>query len=351
MFKKAISFMLVFCMFAAFIPAASATPDSQPVKSVEEILNEYHAKSFEAQASKDSPAAANSRSSTGNAPTLEQETVDQLNAAGYEAYNVTSANYNSLQAQLKTDFSDIGLSPNGSYIIVISGEDESNANSRAGGNFDQIIWGDGGGNDQESSFTHTYNGKTYSMRYVTVTAADNDEYGMTSNFINLRQRCGLGNLLSDLNIPITILSSIGVLSNLGTIYSLITATTSLEPSTRTKSLEFKASSNWTVKYIQVYNSDENVWQFRASTEYVTMHYTYFYEHYVSTSNQYESKTISGYYPNMISEHYEHKDYMKDTAAWVHEEDSIWSDEVSFIEYEFNGRTVITHSRGLWESYF
>ena len=85
MFKKIISFMLVFCMLAAFIPTASAAPNSQPVKSVEEILNEYHTKSFEAQSSKDGTAAANSRSANGNAPTLEQETVDQLNAAGYEA--------------------------------------------------------------------------------------------------------------------------------------------------------------------------------------------------------------------------------------------------------------------------
>lgn len=351
MFKKAISFMLVFCMFAAFIPAASATPDSQPVKSVEEILNEYHAKSFEAQASKDSPAAANSRSSTGNAPTLEQETVDQLNAAGYEAYNVTSANYNSLQAQLNTDFSDIGLNPNGSYIIVISGEDESNANSRAGGNFDQIIWDDGGGNDQESSFTHTYNGKTYSMRYVTVTAADNEEFGMTSDFKNLLQMCNLGNLLSNLNVPIAVLSSFRKLSHLGTIYSLITAATSLEPSTRTKSLEFKGSSNWTVKYIQVYNADESTWQFRSSTEYVTMRYTYHYEHYVSTSNQYESETISGYHPNMISEHYEHKDYMKNIAAQMHEEDSSWWDEVSYVKYTFDEKTVLTHYRGYWELNF
>ena len=256
---------------------------------------------------------------------------------------------------MNTDFSDIGLNPNGSYIVVVHGEDNPDDASNGARvvlppsyeDFD----GGGGGSNSNSSFSHTYNGKTYSMRYVTITKADNDAYGMTSDWVDLRRLCNIGNQLNDLNVIVTILSSFEPLSDLGTIYSLLMAALSLDSSTQTDSLTCKISSNWTVKYIQVFNAAENTWQFRASTEYVSSHYTYHYEYYEPSTNRYESASVEGYYPNILSDHYEHKDYMKDIAAWVHEEDStLWYD-ISDVEYTFNGRTAVKHYRGYWELNF
>lgn len=48
MFKKAITFLLIFAMLVPFTAAAAADePSATP--TVEEILSEYHRKAFEAQ--------------------------------------------------------------------------------------------------------------------------------------------------------------------------------------------------------------------------------------------------------------------------------------------------------------
>lgn len=70
--------------------------------TIEEILNDYHSKAFEAQTAQEE-AGTYSRSASGTVKTLEQETVEQLTAAGYEAYNVTGDNFDSLEDSLQTD--------------------------------------------------------------------------------------------------------------------------------------------------------------------------------------------------------------------------------------------------------
>ena len=70
--------------------------------TIEEILNDYHSKAFEAQTAQEE-AGTYSRSASGTGKTLEQETVEELTAAGYEAYNVTGDNFDSLEDSLQTD--------------------------------------------------------------------------------------------------------------------------------------------------------------------------------------------------------------------------------------------------------
>lgn len=84
--KKLISAILICCMMLPMI-LASAVEEVTAPPTIEEILNSYHNKAFEAQA-----AAENGSLSTyargGSSQTLEQETVDALTDAGYEAYAV-----------------------------------------------------------------------------------------------------------------------------------------------------------------------------------------------------------------------------------------------------------------------
>ena len=118
--KKIISLILICCMVMPMICASAADmPEAQP--TIEEILNSYHQKAFEAQAAETRSGASTWSSRSGK--TLEEETVDELTAAGYEAYNVTSENYEALEEALQTDFASMGIDPEGSYIIVISGEE------------------------------------------------------------------------------------------------------------------------------------------------------------------------------------------------------------------------------------
>ena len=101
----------------------SAANDTEPTetRTVEDILNEYHEKSFALETAEagTNPAFRSGRSGS-SGKSLEEETVEELTAAGYEAYHVTSSNYGELEANLHTDFADMGLDPEGSYIIVLT---------------------------------------------------------------------------------------------------------------------------------------------------------------------------------------------------------------------------------------
>ncbi len=172
--RKLTALILVFTMLVSLSPAVAAD-EMSATPTVEEILNEYHQKAFDSQRQGDNDAASTWSTRGGAAKTLEQETVDALTEAGYEAYNVTADNYEELETKLKSDFASMGLAPEGSYIVVISGEDsaasqpdkkQNSSRSSPDMNFEQSP--EYGG----SYFTFTYDGIAYSMRYVTVTGAD-----------------------------------------------------------------------------------------------------------------------------------------------------------------------------------
>lgn len=167
--RKLTAMILVFAMLASLFPAVAAdTMSATP--TVEEILSEYHRKAFEAQIQGDTETASTWSRRSGNAKTLEQETVDTLTEAGYEAYNVTAYNYETLGEELQTDFADMGLDPEGSYIIVIDGEDPTESTSSGGASTynvspnPEIIGPPDGG----SPYDYVYNGITYSVRFVSV---------------------------------------------------------------------------------------------------------------------------------------------------------------------------------------
>ena len=171
--RKLTAFALVFAMLASLSPAVAADEMSaQP--TVEEILSEYHQRAFEAQTRGETDAASTWSRRGGSEKTLEQETVDTLTNAGYEAYHVTADNYETLEDELKTDFGAMSLDPEGSYIVVIHGEDPgktASTNSRPPSSHPEL--------DQDDTpsglpSTYTYDDVTYSVRFVTVAYAPKD---------------------------------------------------------------------------------------------------------------------------------------------------------------------------------
>lgn len=189
MFQKMIALLVIFAMLVPLSSAVAADePTSQP--TIEEILDGYHEKAFAAQtAEENGGASAYARSGSGSSQTLEQETVDELTAAGYEAYNVTEDNYEALEESLHTDFSEMGLDPNSSYVVVISGEDPSGISSeksqpstRAAPGTSMIQMP----SDGDDAFAYTYEGTTYYMRYVTV-ASDASEDLRKSTLYTLQE--------------------------------------------------------------------------------------------------------------------------------------------------------------------
>lgn len=287
MYKRVISIMLVLCLLAFSVPTAFAENQSTPQRTIEEILDEYHAKSFEAQCAEEGIAVAGSGgfgngtaaicadgSGSGTA-SLEQETVDALNAAGYEAYHVTASNYACLEDQMKTDFSQLGLDPDCSYIVTVSGEETGAVtppNSGVGTNgykppaYDNL-------DDGSSSFLYTYNGATYYMRYVIVTASSDSSLRVHTTY-SLTKIDNKPNVLGDvLSTCLSMaLDKVGEKIPIGTILTLLGGWIPKEDNGNLVTLQADditiiAETVWTRHYIQIWNPAYSMWHTVQGSEY------------------------------------------------------------------------------------
>lgn len=264
---RMIALFLTLAMVVSISPAVVAD-DTIPRPTVDEILNEYHQKAFEAEAVGEASTATYSPRTGTPEKTLEQETVDNLNDAGYEAYNVTAENYEALETQLKTDFADMGLDPDGSYIIAISGE-ESKDSSASGINPRAMVpvepdHGCGG------SFTHTYNGTTYTMRNITVTSTDDPNYAKATS-IDLLSHYGENFFSNFADTYISIfLDMVCTTIDVGTFLSLMGLSTEPDYFVRNGTLTFHAGATWHRKFTQVWQSYTESWLNGSSVEYVNM---------------------------------------------------------------------------------
>lgn len=341
--KKMIALMLIFAMLVPLSPAVAADENvSQP--TIEEILNGYHEKAFAAHITEENGGASTYSRSAGSEKTLEEETVDELTAAGYEAYHVTGDNYEELEASLKTDFASMGLNPEGSYIVVISGEDNSehapSSNARVVDppNYDYVDEGVG-----HPTFSYTYNENTYTMRYVTVTAADYSVLGKTSP-VELLDEYDTHDLLEDSAIPISIVSSLGIFPVTSTLYSIVSGIASFSTETQSESLEYRGGTSWTVEYIQVYDFSNAEWEIRASVEYATMRYFLTHTYYDESTNQFEQESTNGTYGTIYSYYYFDTAAMKEFAAIATERYGRFLDRINSVEYKIEDKIVITHTR-------
>lgn len=272
MFKKIIALFLILAVFVPFSSAAAADEPSEN-RNIEEILDEYYRKSFEDRAQNDIRSASpNSRS---GGKTLEEETVDALTAAGYEAYNVTAENYETLQTQLKTDFCDIGLNPNESYFIIVGEQPvapENYPNSRIYEPPSEEDFGDGNGG---SAFEYTHEGTTFLMRYLTIIPTF--ENGIEERIYTVQPDMFFENTLQE--IVNTSLISVAetaaeyIFSEalpIGLIFSILEDwytdenLCEIEPGTTT----ILADSAWTCHLIQIWTESTNTWDTAQCSEYV-----------------------------------------------------------------------------------
>lgn len=266
--KKLISAILICCMMLPMILASAAEEATVP-PTIEEILNSYHNQAFEAQSAEEN-GGASTYARGSSSQTLEQETVDALTDAGYEAYNVTGENYEALENALNTDFAAMGLDPASSYVVVISGEDpaaQSNPNARvlppANDDFD----GDDGGGG--SSFLYVQDGITYTMRYVTV-ASDASADLRKSTLYTLQEinemavfaGCAL-EALANLAIEYTeekIETSIPLLAEIAFLADWMKARDpEVYIALGDNMLTIHATSVWTLSYIQVWDATQKSW--------------------------------------------------------------------------------------------
>lgn len=268
MFKKFVSLMIVVAMLAVVCSNALAV-EADHTPSVEEILNQYHEKVFEEiTASEIDVAVMNTWQASTSTQTLEQETVNELVQAGYEAYNITSSNYSEMEDALQTDLASMGIDPDGSYIVVVSGEDfggceNAGVESRTSGVQPTATAG--------SSFEYIYGGKTYTMRYLTITTSDNPAYTRFGE-CNLLENQGevlLENILNTV-ISATLDNITGPL-NFGTLASIcgiqFADFGNTDPTIGT--LEMHAAASWTRIFTQIWIESESRWVSQLHVEYVS----------------------------------------------------------------------------------
>ena len=159
--KKIAAIVLIIGMSVnVFFPINVYAYEVERKSIVKDILEDYHIRCTRAVAKKDYKTVEN----------IQNNTIEALKDEGTIAYSITPHNYYELEKELNTNFEDMMIEPNSYYIIVQEGENQDNLvspNKSAG-----------------SSFSYTLNGKKYTMRYLTVTAADNSSYGQAS-IVNL----------------------------------------------------------------------------------------------------------------------------------------------------------------------
>ncbi len=313
MFKKFTSLLLIFAMFVTSSPVLAA--GNTPAKpTVEEILNEYQQKAFEAESAETTDNTTTYSNRSGS-KTLEQETVDALNAVGYEAYNVTASNYNSLETKLKTDFTSMGLDPNSSYIIAISGEDSDsskNPNTRISQLPGQDIIDDGGGS---TFFEYTYDNTTYFMRYVTVTTADRSTLTCQLGFgVNRSQNTSKWGDIMDSVLSYSTDTLTGV--PISTIVSLLVPIfgDNLPTVQSYNGFSFSGATTWTLQFIEVYDPDNEVWVSSQCSEYAIT--TWRPEHWVYDASIQDHIPYTGETTTFRtdSEDYNNTAYRKQAAA-------------------------------------
>ena len=187
---------------------------------------------------------------------LLRQCKNELVDNGYEAYLVDSENYNQTEQMLNTDLSDMGIKEGYTYLILFDNEGDSNSSNVAS----RMTTG--------STFTYTYNNVTYSMRYCTVTAADDSSFAkasycdlLTSASETLIQNC------LDTAISAYIYA---VSTSLGTVASICGLSISDFAPTKTTSLVLNCGTNWTRVYTQIYSDYDGAWMNGSCVEYVKL---------------------------------------------------------------------------------
>lgn len=256
---------------------------------------------------------------------IQEETVRVLNEAGYEAYDVNPSTFDELQIVLATDFNALGLESSSSYIIVIEGEGNDNTAPYA---------------TAGSSFTHTYGGTTYTMRYLTVTAADDPAYGKADT-VDVLASSSQSAITNCLNTALSAYIS-AVSSPLGTVASLCGLDVSKFNTSKTSTLSLNGGSNWTRIYTQVWSTYDNAWALGSCVEYVKANAYMSGQYYSASQNKYVAVPTNAKSATAYSSNYSDTTWRKNQAAIGFNSSSIKYNTVGDAAYKYGSSTKITH---------
>lgn len=162
----------------------------------------------------------------------------------------------------------MGLDPDSSYIVVISGEESENTSGTYAYGDNLITPMPNPGDNGGSYFSYTYEGKAYTMRYVTVTAADNTD--LSSSFSRPITYEAFPESWDEL-LQAVLCFCADAMTKVP-IASILSLLVDVETDSNLRLLESEqltiiGNCLWTLKYIQIYNFSEEVWVSAQSSEY------------------------------------------------------------------------------------
>ena len=333
MLRKLVLICLVFLLFVASPISVFAVESSDTIitnSSIEEIIDDFHTLSFLVQTNHSETLLATSNLDN-TMDLIRKTTVSSLLDAGYQAYDVNADTYSYVRATLNTDLEKICSDPNDSYIIVISGENNSNiasASSSIGGTAD-------------ASFNYTYNGTTYTMRYLTVTAANNPDYAKAST-ANLLESKSLTLIQNCLDSAIAAYFDALTKIPLGTFASICGLSISNFDTSQSATLNMNAGTNWTRVYTQIYNSNTGDWVFASSVEYAKIKSYMSGLYYDSSSNAYKQVPENALSDLVNSSNYANLTWRKENAVLGYLTNSTIFDMTGAVSYTHGNKTVIKH---------
>lgn len=292
---------------------------------VEEILSDYHLR-MQTNSMNSSEYCISSKTKMEE---IREETVNRLKLAGYEAYCVTSETYDEVQEKLATDLGELGINPNYSCIIVIEGNE-----AKTNGIMPMST--------PSSTFRYAYNGTTYTLRYLTVTADDNPVYGKAST-VDILKTDSQKLIENCLNTAISAYIS-SIHNALGTVASICGLGISSFGTTQTSTLYMNAGTNWTRTYTQVWNTGRNTWSNGASVESVNAFVYMSGQYYDASLNRYVAVPTQQKAAKGLSAQYSNKEWRNRQGVIGYLNSSINYDVVGDVIYKYGGTTKITHKR-------
>lgn len=221
-------------------------------RTVEEIMSEYISESAKAKLSYDSRGISAKELNKRKEENLLRRN-HALQENGYSFFEVNCENYVIIEDELNTDFRALGLKPECSYFLVLdSGEENRMTRSSV------------------SYFMHTYNGTTYSMRYLYIYSYDNeaDPGFVQATYASVLNSASLTIINNCLNTLISayissVSSALGIIADICGLSIDLFGTSNSSSST----MVLNGGAAWTRVYTQIYSTYDQLWVNGSSVEY------------------------------------------------------------------------------------
>lgn len=257
---------------------------------------------------------------------LQYSAVQELNQLGYEAYVVNSDSYNDVERALGTDLESLGVNSEGSYIVVVHGDENDNTISPR--------------STIGSSFTYNYNGSSYVLRYVTVSSNDNSMMvkANSENVLNSKSKEIIKNFL-DASLGVIISSYSEILGFVGDVLGL---SISNFGTSSNSSIYLHGSTIWTRQYTQVYSTYSGSWLNGSYTEYARCA-QFLGGYYINQNGASIQVDTSELVTNKYSSRYFDAAWKKENAVIGFLNSYTISDRTGTISYTYNGNVLFSHA--------